>query len=71
MKEKTLEQKLWDAADKLRANSKLRAADYAEPVLGLIFLRFADFKFQQADMNLREGRVRVLLKMSMIKKPIN
>jgi len=58
MKEKTLEQKLWDAADKLRANSKLRASDYAEPVLGLIFLRFADFKFQQADMRLREGRVR-------------
>ena len=58
MKEKTLEQKLWDVADKLRANSKLRASDYAEPVLGLIFLRFADFKFQQADMRLREGRTR-------------
>lgn len=58
MKEKTLEQKLWDAADKLRANSKLRAVDYAEPVLGLIFLRFADFKFQQVDMRLREGRAR-------------
>jgi type I restriction enzyme M protein len=58
MKEKRLEQKLWDAADKLRANSKLRAADYAEPVLGLIFLRFADFKFQQVDMRLREGKAR-------------
>ncbi|MCK4308113.1 N-6 DNA methylase [candidate division WOR-3 bacterium] len=58
MKEKTLEQRLWDAADKLRANSKLRAVDYAEPVLGLIFLRFADFKFQQVDMRLREGRAR-------------
>jgi type I restriction enzyme M protein len=58
MKEKTLEQKLWDVADKLRANSKLRASDYAEPVLGLIFLKFADFKFQQADMRLREGRAR-------------
>lgn len=58
MKEKTLEQKLWNAADKLRANSKLRAADYAEPVLGLIFLRFADFKFQQTDMRLREGRAK-------------
>jgi len=58
MKKKSLEQRLWDAADKLRANSKLRAADYAEPVLGLIFLRFADFKFQQADMRLREGRAR-------------
>ena len=58
MKEKSLEQRLWGAADKLRANSKLRAADYAEPVLGLIFLRFADFKFQQADMRLKEGRAR-------------
>lgn len=58
MKEKSLRQRLWDASDKLRANSKLRAADYAEPVLGLIFLRFADFKFQQADMRLREVRAR-------------
>jgi type I restriction enzyme M protein len=43
MKEKSLEQRLWEAADKLRANSKLKAADYAEPVLWLIFLRF-DFR---------------------------
>lgn len=56
MKEQSLEQRLWSAADKLRANSKLKASDYAEPVLGLIFLRFADFKFQQVDMRLREGR---------------
>jgi len=41
-KERSLEQRLWDAADNLRANSKLKASDYAEPVLGLIFLRFAD-----------------------------
>ena len=56
MRERTLKQRLWSAADKLRANSKLKASDYAEPVLGLIFLRFADFKFQQVDMRLREGR---------------
>jgi len=56
MREQTLKQRLWSAADKLRANSKLKASDYAEPVLGLIFLRFADFKFQQVDMRLREGR---------------
>lgn len=41
MKEKSLEQRLWEAADKLRANFKLKAADYTEPVLGLIFLKFA------------------------------
>lgn len=34
-----LERRLWQAADQLRANSQLRAADYSIPVLGLIFLR--------------------------------
>ena len=37
-----LENRLWDAADELRANSKLKASEYGTPVLGLIFLRFAD-----------------------------
>ena len=41
----TLEKRLWTAADQLRANSGLKAAEYALPVLGLIFLRFADAKF--------------------------
>jgi type I restriction enzyme M protein len=40
-----LEQRLWDAADELRANSKLKASEYSIPVLGLIFLRYADYKF--------------------------
>jgi hypothetical protein len=44
-----LEKRLWDAADELRANSKLKASEYSAPVLGLIFLRFADFKFAQAE----------------------
>jgi len=44
-----LERQLWDAADTLRANSKLKASEYSVPVLGLIFLRFADHKFAQAD----------------------
>jgi type I restriction enzyme M protein len=43
-----LEQRLWDAADELRANSGLRASEYGTPVLGLIFLRFADAKFTAA-----------------------
>ena len=34
-----LEKRLWDAADQLRANSGLNAAQYSTPVLGLIFLR--------------------------------
>lgn len=40
-----LENRLWDAADQLRANSGLNAAQYSTPVLGLIFLRFADVCF--------------------------
>jgi type I restriction enzyme M protein len=41
----TLEKRLWDAADQFRANSGLKAAEYSTPVLGLIFLRFADARF--------------------------
>jgi type I restriction enzyme M protein len=39
------EKRLWEVANKLRANSKLSAAEYSTPILGLIFLRYADFKF--------------------------
>lgn len=38
---KALEAQLWDAADNLRANSKLTSAEYCMPVLGLLFLRYA------------------------------
>jgi type I restriction enzyme M protein len=41
-----LESELWEAADQLRANSKLTAAEYSMPVLGLIFLRHADNRFK-------------------------
>lgn len=43
-----LENRLWDAADELRANSKLKASEYGTPVLGLIFLRFAGTRFAAA-----------------------
>lgn len=43
-----LERRLWDAADELRANSGLKASEYGSPVLGLIFLRFADARFEAA-----------------------
>ncbi len=36
-----LETDLWEAADNLRANSKLTSSDYFMPVLGIIFLRHA------------------------------
>src|SRR3989338_3514731 len=40
-----LEKRLWAAADQLRANSGLTSAQYSQPVLGLIFLRFAEVRF--------------------------
>ena len=43
-----LEKRLWGAADELRANSKLKSSEYSVPVLGLIFLRYADHKFAKA-----------------------
>lgn len=41
----TLEKRLWDAADYFRANSGLKAQEYSGPILGLIFLRFAEVRF--------------------------
>jgi len=40
-----IEQRLWEAADQLRANSKLTSTEYSMPVLGLIFLRHAYNRF--------------------------
>lgn len=39
-----LEDRLWKAADQLRANSSLAASQYSIPVLGLTFLRYADVR---------------------------
>jgi type I restriction enzyme M protein len=44
---KKLEADLWRAADTLRANSDLKASEYAIPVLGIIFLRFADNNYRR------------------------
>jgi type I restriction enzyme M protein len=43
-----IEKRLWDSADQLRANSGLKSSEYAMPVLGLIFLRFAEHRFNVA-----------------------
>ncbi|MHB1244864.1 MAG: type I restriction-modification system subunit M [Sulfuriferula sp.] len=43
----TLEKRLWNTADQFRANSGLTAAQYSAPVLGLIFLLFAETRFAQ------------------------
>lgn len=45
---KKIETELWDAADQLRANSKLTAAEYKDPVLGLVLLRFAQNRYEEA-----------------------
>ena len=42
------ESDLWEAADNLRANSKLTSSDYFMPVLGIIFLRHAANRFDAA-----------------------
>ena len=39
---------MWDAADALRANSKLTAAEYKDPVLGLVLLCFAQNRYEEA-----------------------
>ena len=44
-----IESRLWAAADQLWANSSLRPAEFSTPVLGLIFLRYADHRFTEAE----------------------
>ena len=43
-----VESSLWEAADQLRANSKLTSSEYCMPVLGVIFLRHATNRYQAA-----------------------
>ena len=47
-----LERQLWSAADNLRANSDLKSSEYSTPVLGLIFLKFADNKYKQHESDI-------------------
>ncbi len=44
---KELENRLWHSADMLRAGAHLAANKYSQPILGLIFLRYADVLFKQ------------------------
>lgn len=46
---KELKKKLWDTANDLRANSGLEYSQFSEPILGLIFLKFADNKYSQSE----------------------
>src|SRR4029077_3241011 len=55
-----LEKRLWDAADQFRANSGLKSQEYSAPVLGLIFLSFAEVRFaaQRAKLEKAEASSR-------------
>ena len=44
---KNLKDNLWHSADMLRAGAHLAANRYGQPILGLIFLRYADVLFKQ------------------------
>ena len=56
---KELEANLWEAADDLRANSNLTSNEYCMPVLGLIFLRYAESRYNMAKTEiLKEHPVR-------------
>ncbi len=46
-----LEKRLWEVADELRANSDLKSSEYSTPVLGLIFLKYADYRFTRQEKN--------------------
>lgn len=50
---KQLENDLWSAADNLRANSDLKASEYGTPVLGLIFLKFADINYRRYEAEIK------------------
>lgn len=50
---KQLEDNLWKAADKLRADSGLKAGEYATPILGLIFLRFASIRYNKVKSEIK------------------
>lgn len=50
-----LENRLWAAADQLWANTGLKPSEFSGPVLGLIFLRYAEKRFQEVEVKLIES----------------
>jgi type I restriction-modification system DNA methylase subunit len=51
-----IESDLWEAADQLRANSKLTSSEYCMPVLGVIFLRHAANRFDAATKQIQDDQ---------------
>lgn len=52
----SLHEKLWAAAEHMRANSSLKLNEISEPILGLIFLKFADVRFKKAQEELSKEK---------------
>ncbi|KYF58604.1 hypothetical protein BE08_17970 [Sorangium cellulosum] len=52
------EKRLWAAADQLWTNAALQPSEYATPVLALIFLKYADHRFAEAEKRLASPRRR-------------
>ena len=53
---KKLETDLWESADLLRAGSKLTSNQYCMPVLGLLFLRYAFFRYKMVEQEILKTR---------------
>ena len=51
-----LEDSLWEAADQLRANSKLTSSEYCMPILGIIFLRHATNRYNAVVAKIEEEK---------------
>ena len=51
---KKLKDDLWHSADMLRAGAHLSANNYGQPILGLIFLRYADILYKQHKAEIEE-----------------
>jgi len=57
---KQLHERLWAAAEQLRANSSLKLNEISEPILGLIFLKFADVRFRRAVIETEAVREKIV-----------
>lgn len=55
---KDLKTRLWQTADQLRAGSGLKSSQYSAPILGLIFLRFADSKYSKYENEILEEYIK-------------
>lgn len=51
-----LEKKLWDAAIQLWSHGDLKPSEYTMPVLGLIFIKYADVKFSSLGKNISKTK---------------